>query len=146
MEASNRISPGADRASPDSKAFEAMKARVVTRSFGVRFGAFGVDYTSKKVVLDQDGQQPGASGGGAAPTSQGGQAGKARERLLEEASYVSWRDAFSQQEQARAQGAQPGKSTHPNPVWRRGLDAYAKARNMLRAESIRATRTSLAVA
>ena len=142
MEASTQISGRADRPSPDAKAFEAVKARVVTRSFGVRLGAFGVDYTSKKVILDQDGREPGQAPDAAVRASR---TRKARGKLLEEASYVSWREATGQ-DATDSQAAQAGRSTHPDPLWRRGLDAYAKARDMLRVGSSRAARASLAVA
>jgi hypothetical protein len=76
---------------------ETLKARVVTRAFGIRLGPIAVDYTFKQMEVD-----PGSSG---QPQDQSRQ-------------------------QAAAQ-AQQAASTHPDPTWRRGLTAYARAGSQL---------------
>jgi len=127
MEASS----GIRQASRDQQ-FDTVKARVVTHSFGLRIGAFGVDYTSKKVTVDPDektGKKKQDTRGQAFETEM------ERERLREQTLDASWRDTSTQNNAA---------ASHPDPAWRRGLAAYAKARDMVRTAG--RSSTTLAVA
>jgi len=145
---------------------------VVTRSFGVRIGSFGVDYTSKKVEVDPEEQsarkQRDTSG-------QAFQTEMERERLRREVADAAWneRQNAAVAERADAAGAAGDPETEPgtgagseaqasqqtqtsrqaqetarseDPLWRRGLTAYAKARDMLLADAARSRGTRLAVA
>jgi len=170
MEATRQIR----QASQSNQAFDAVKARVVTRSFGMRIGSFGVDYTSKKVEVDPEEQsarkQRDTSG-------QAFQTEMERERLRREVADAAWNErqnaawttrtgdtaASGDPEpgaEAGTQSAQqsPSASTgqasrqaqeaprREDPLWRRGLTAYAKARDMLLADAARSRGTRLAVA
>jgi hypothetical protein len=129
MEASSQI-----RQASQNQLLASVSARVITRAFGLRLGGFGVDYTSKQVLVDPEGQTE---------RKQADTAGQAfnseldRDNLREQVFDASWREAVHTPEPA---------PTHPDPVWRKGLQAYARARDMLLAESARAARTKLAVA
>lgn len=165
------------RIAPQNGLVDSLKARVVTKAFGLRIGAFGVDYTSKSVEVDPD-QARSASAATAAsaaaspsvvsadatiaPASpqapdtraQAFQAEMTRARLHQQLSDASSlrtgraaqdgppSDGASQGQDATAQAA----SSHPDPVWRRGLAAYAQARDLLRSDSRRLASTRLAVA
>ncbi|MFP5223271.1 MAG: hypothetical protein ACLGSA_13350 [Acidobacteriota bacterium] len=162
MEATRQIR----QASQSSQAFDAVKARVVTRSFGVRIGSFGVDYTSKKVEVDPEEQsarkQRDTSG-------QAFQTEMERERLRREVTDAAWNErqnaavaagAASGAETNAGTGTPPGQdaqtgqastqarasSPTEDPLWRRGLSAYAKARDLLLADAARSRGTRLAVA
>ena len=133
MEASSQI-----RQASQNQVSEALKARVVTRAFGIRLGGFGVDYTSKEVTVDPGGQNKTGQTG----QDTRGQAFETemdRERLREQIFDAPWQEAAAPQQQQAA-------ASHPDPVWRKGLQAYAKAKNMLLADSARAGSTRLAVA
>jgi len=157
------------QASQSNQAFDAVKARVVTRSFGVRIGSFGVDYTSKKVEVDPEEQaarkQRDTSG-------QAFQTEMERERLRREVADAAWNERQNAAVAARAgasgdpesgAGAEPGPGSQASqhtqtsrqgqetprsedPLWRRGMTAYAKARDMLLADAARSRGTRLAVA
>jgi hypothetical protein len=161
--------------SSSNQAFDAVKARVVTRSFGVRIGSFGMDYTSKKVEVDPEEQsarkQRDTSG-------QAFQTEMERERLRREVADAAWNERQNAFVAARADangdpetraetgtnsGTQPDQvaqqgqanqttrqaqetSRNDDPLWRRGLTAYVKARDMLLADAARSRGTRLAVA
>lgn len=115
-------------------ASEVLKARVVTRTLGVRLGGFGVDYTSRQVVLD-----PEASAG-EAPLREAARTlteSAARSQAAERVYDASWREPTPD--------AAPVPD-HPDPAWRKGLRAYAKARDILLTDASASGRTSLAVA
>ncbi|WP_051272643.1 hypothetical protein [Fundidesulfovibrio putealis] len=165
MEATSQLR----QTSSSNQAFDAVKARVVTRSFGVRIGSFGVDYTSKKVEVDPEEQsarkQRDTSG-------QAFQTEMERERLRREVADAAWneRQNAAVAERADAAGASGDPENEPgtgaaseaqanqttrqaqetarseDPLWRRGLSAYAKARDMLLADAARSRGTRLAVA
>lgn len=157
--------------SSSSQAFDAVKARVVTRSFGVRIGSFGVDYTSKKVEVDPE-EQPATKKRDS--SGQAFQTEMERERLRREVTDAAWNerqnaawtvrgDAIGNPEtgsEAEA-GADSGAQTpqadqatrqaqetprSQDPLWRRGMTAYSKARDMLLADAARSRGTRLAVA
>lgn len=129
MEATGQI-----RQASQNQAFEAVKARVITRAFGIRLGGFGVDYSSKQVVVDQDGQTGGAKRD---TTGQAFETEIERERLREQMSAAQPGDSASDPQQA---------SSPQDPMWRRGLTAYAKARDVLLLDAARSGSTRLAVA
>lgn len=115
-------------------ASEVLKARVVTRSLGVRLGGFGVDYTSRQVVLD-----PEASAG-EAPLREAARTltdSVARSQAAERVHDASWREPAPDV---------PPAPDHPDPAWRKGLRAYAKARDLLLTDASASGRSSLAVA
>jgi len=129
MEASSQI-----RQASQNQISEALTARVVTRAFGIRLGGFGVDYTSKQVTVDpgtKTGKTDQDTRGQAFETEMG------RERLREQIFDTPWQEAATQQQAA---------SSHPDPVWRRGLQAYDKAKNILLTDAVRARSTRVAVA
>jgi hypothetical protein len=129
MEASSQI-----RQASQNQLSEALTARVVTRAFGIRLGGFGVDYTSKQVTVD-----PGAQTGNTSQDTNGQafETELSRERLRDQIFDTPWQEPSPEQQAA---------SSHPDPAWRRGLQAYAKAKNMLLVDSARAKSTRLAVA
>lgn len=160
--------------SSSSQAFDAVKARVVTRSFGMRIGSFGVDYTSKKVEVDPEEQSASKKRD---TSGQAFQTEMERERLRREVTDAAWNERQNAAVAARvgAKGASddpepraddgtqtdqqpPSASTgqasrqaqetsrSEDPLWRRGLTAYAKARDMLLADAARSRGTRLAVA
>lgn len=129
MEATVRI-----RQASQNQAFEAVKARVITRAFGIRLGGFGVDYTSKQVEVDQDGKTGGAKRD---TTGQAFETEIERERLREQMSAAQSSGSVSDPQQS---------STSLDPMWRRGLAAYAKAQDVLRLDAARTGSTRLAVA
>lgn len=156
MEATSQL-----RQTSSDQAFDALKARVVTRSFGVRIGGFGVDYTSRKVEVDPEDhaarKQPDTA-------RQAFQTEMERERLRREVVDAAWRER-SQSDAASADGqaasladsradsresrqtqARDSAVSHEDPLWRRGLSAYAKARDQLLADVARSRGTRLAVA
>lgn len=146
MEATSQLR----QASSSSQAFDAVKARVVTRSFGVRIGSFGVDYTSRKVELDPEEQSARKNRD---TSGQAFQTEMERERLRQEVSDVAWNERS--QDSGAQDGARPGTQAeaqtaaapaHEDPLWRRGLAAYAKARDLLLADAVRTKGTRLAVA
>lgn len=115
------------------QSFEALKARIVTRAFGIRIGGFGVDYTSKKVTVDPDEKAQEKSRDTRSQAFATEMAREAlRERLLNTA--------------GSGQAGQAARSSHPDPLWRRGLTAYAKAMDMFQADAAREASTTLAVA
>lgn len=128
-------SPAIGQASRE-QAFEALKARVVTRSFGIRIGGFGLDYTSKKVTVDPDEK---AKQSGRDTRGQEFATEMDRERLRQMLYDTPWSGSAQAGQSSQA-------SSHPDPAWRRGLTAYARARDMLRADAARASGTTLAVA
>ncbi|GFK94711.1 hypothetical protein NNJEOMEG_02558 [Fundidesulfovibrio magnetotacticus] len=115
---------------------EPLKARVVTRSLGVRLGGFGVDYTSRRVVVDPG---PGQAGDQA-------QAQAAAKALAEAAARQAGAERVFEADWSDPTPEFTPAPDHPDPVWRRGLRAYAKARDMLRADAASSRRQSLAVA
>jgi hypothetical protein len=129
MEASSQV-----RQASQNQLLASVSARVITRAFGLRLGGFGVDYTSKQVVVDPEGQtarkQPDTAG-------QTFNSELDRTGLREQVFDAPWSEAVQTPEPA---------PNHPDPVWRKGLQAYARARDMLLAESARSARTVLAVA
>ncbi|MFZ5426597.1 MAG: hypothetical protein ACOZEN_06460 [Thermodesulfobacteriota bacterium] len=125
-------SAGIRQASRDQSSFDAVKARVVTHAFGLRLGAFGLDYTSKKVTVDPDekaGKKRQNTRGQEFETE------LERERLRERVFDASFREASSMPETS---------SSHPDPAWRRGLAAYAKARDLVRASGRVSTKLAVA--
>jgi len=122
------------RQASTAQAREALKARVVTRSLGVRLGGFGVDYTSKKVVLDPESSAREAQ---VQETARNLTESVARSQSDERVFEAAWRDPAPDV---------PPAPDHPDPAWRKGLRAYAKARDLLRADASAAGRASLAVA
>ena len=157
--------------SSSNQAFDAVKARVVTRSFGVRIGSFGVDYTSKKVEVDPE-EQSARKQQQRDTSGQAFQTEMERERLRREVADAAWNERQNAAVAARA-GAAGNQETEPgtgagseaqasqqtqtsrqaqetarseDPLWRRGLTAYAKARDMLLADAARSRGTRLAVA
>lgn len=157
--------------SSSNQALDAVKARVVTRSFGVRIGSFGVDYTSKKVEVDPEEQSARKKRD---TSGQAFQTEMERERLRREVADAAWierqnaavaerADAAGdpdaraeaeaqagQQSQSASAGQASGQAQEAprsdDPLWRRGLAAYSKARDMLLADAARARGTRLAVA
>lgn len=160
--------------SSSSQAFDAVKARVVTRSFGMRIGSFGVDYTSKKVEVDPEEQSASKKRD---TSGQAFQTEMERERLRREVTDAAWNErqnavwttrtgetAASGDLDARADAETQADQQSPSvstgqasrqaqeaprsedPLWRRGLTAYAKARDMLLADAARSRGTRLAVA
>lgn len=154
--------------SSSNQAFDAVKARVVTRSFGVRIGSFGVDYTSKKVEVDPEEQSARKKRD---TSGQAFQTEMERERLRREVADAAWMERQNapvagasgdpdagveagMQAGQQAPPASPGQASgqaqaaprNENPLWRRGLAAYSKARDMLLADAARARGTRLAVA
>lgn len=157
--------------SSSNQAFDAVKARVVTRSFGVRIGSFGVDYTSKKVEVDPEEQSARKKRD---TSGQAFQTEMERERLRREVADAAWNERQNaavagradaagdpdaraeaeaqagQQSQEASAGQAPGLAQaaprSDDPLWRRGLAAYSKARDMLLADAARARGTRLAVA
>jgi hypothetical protein len=129
MEASSQV-----RQASQNQLLASVSARVITRAFGLRLGGFGVDYTSKQVVVDPEGQteRKQVDAAGQAFNSEHDPEGP-KEQVFD----AAWREAIQTPEPA---------PTHPDPVWRKGLQAYARARDMLLADSARAARTKLAVA
>lgn len=129
MEASSQV-----RQASQNQLLASVSARVITRAFGLRLGGFGVDYTSKQVVVDPESlaerKQPDTAGQAFTTEME-------RERLREKVFDASWSES--------AQAPEPAPS-HPNLAWRKGLQAYARARDMLLADTARAARTKLAVA
>lgn len=159
--------------SSSNQAFDAVKARVVTRSFGVRIGSFGVDYTSKKVEVDPEEQSARKKRD---TSGQAFQTEMERERLRREVADAAWNERQNAavagrtdaadaagaagspdaRAEAEAQAGQQSQETSAgqaqaaprsdDPLWRRGLAAYSKARDMLLADAARARGTRLAVA
>ena len=90
---------------------KSLKARVVTTAIGFRIGPLGVDYSSKRVEIDPE----------EASTNQEGQSG----------SRQAFEQALARGEAAgtaaRLEDATAKANSHPDPAWRRGLAAYAKA-------------------
>ena len=153
------------RATPQSVSFDSLKARVITRAFGLRLGAFGVDYTSKSVEVDPDQatsaqasvDPESAPNAGAAWRSrqdtraQAFQTEMERETLRQQAWDVSSsQTAQPQNSQTTSQGnasATASASTDgASPAKRLGLNAYARARDLLRSDALRLASTRLAVA
>jgi len=155
------------RAAPQNNHFDSLKARVVTKAFGLRIGAFGVDYTSKSVEVDPDQQQAAgstrdsgsrqAAGGASTPErdtrAQAFQTEMERETLRRQVYGAPYRQAAQTGPASPADTAAPDPSpssqafsNHPDPVWRRGLAAYAQARQLLRSDAQRMASTRLAVA
>lgn len=168
MEASGQLR----QTSSSNQAFDAVKARVVTRSFGVRIGGFGVDYTSKKVEVDPEEQPTRAQRD---TSGQAFQTEMERERLRREVADAAWNErqnaawtartgaagASGDPETGAGAGTDSGTQTtqadqtsrqaqetsrSEDPLWRRGLTAYAKARDMLLADAARSRGVRLAVA
>ncbi|WP_243311765.1 hypothetical protein [Fundidesulfovibrio agrisoli] len=117
--------------------FDALSARVVTRAFGVRIGGFGLDYSSREVLVDPDSRGGAGLGGALARAALAAQAGSDAQKASERVFEASWSEA------GPALADPP--PDHPDPAWRKGLRAYAKARDLLRADAARG-RTYLAVA
>ena len=162
------------RSVPQSSLYDSLKARVVTKAFGLRIGAFGVDYTSKSVEVDPEQRKdakPSLDPGGrrdqtaagrasASPTDTRAQAFQTemqRETLRRQVWDVPYRTGDQADAQAGAadsagtgqdptSGASASSSSHPDPAWRRGLTAYAQARDLLRSDALRLASTRLAVA
>lgn len=165
MEASGQLR----QTSSSNQALDAVKARVVTRSFGVRIGSFGVDYTSKKVEVDPEEQSANKKRN---TSGQAFQTEMERERLRREVADAAWNERqnaawtartgasgapearsdegtdsgtqTTQTDQATTQAQETPRSE--DPLWRRGMTAYAKARDMLLADAARSRGTRLAVA
>lgn len=91
---------------------QTLKARVVTTAIGFRIGPLGVDYSSKRVELDPE--KPDSGQNGKPSLDQAYQQAKAR---FETASLQTELQSVA--------------SNHPDPQWRRGLSAYAKAQSAL---------------
>lgn len=153
------------RSAPQSTLFDSLKARVVTKAFGLRFGAFGVDYSSKSVEVDPDqvkdanpsldsGVRRGtqeASTSGRDTRAQAFQAEMERENLRQQLWDVPYnRTGTAETAEAANHTATPETSasfsSHPDPAWRRGLSAYTQARNLLLNDARRLASTRLAVA
>ncbi len=153
------------RTTPQSVSFDSLKARVVTKAFGLRIGAFGVDYTSKSVEVDPD--QTTSSQASVDPESNpnAGAAWTSRQDTRAQAFQTEmdreilrqqvWDVSYSQTDQPQgAQAAsQDGASTNTSastdgasPAKRLGLNAYARARDLLRSDALRLASTRLAVA
>lgn len=152
MEASGQI-----RQASQNQAFEAVKARVTTRAFGFRIGAFGVDYTSKKVEVDPDDQagrrkQGGSKAGGAGYSPAGLRSGAGRASSPDapsadaQASSSAFENPGAHSSAIASASGRTDGADHPDPAWRRGLAAYVKARDLLLSDSSRSGRVSLAVA
>jgi hypothetical protein len=158
MEASGQI-----RQASQNQPLEAVKARVTTRAFGFRLGAFGVDYTSKKVEVDPDDlarrrkqDNAAADAGGYSPASL--RSGARQAQAADDAAAQAQATGASGipadapvtpsavSGQTDAQSAQSAASAPADPAWRRGLAAYAKARDILLSGPSRSVRPSLAVA
>lgn len=123
---------------PANPPFDALSARVVTRAFGVRFGGFGLDYSSREVLVDPDSRNGADLGGALARAALAAQAGTEARNPSERVYEAAWRESGPE-----LTAAPP--PDHPDPAWRKGLRAYAKARDLLRADASR-SRASLAVA
>jgi len=120
---------------------DTLSARVVTRAFGVRIGGFGVDYSSRQVVIDPDrgsGANLGDALAKAALAAQASTGGLTPERVYD----AAWSETSLAGTGLAAASPEPD---HPDPAWRKGLRAYAKARDLLRADAAR-PRAALAVA
>ena len=129
MEASSQV-----RQASQNQMSASVSARVITRAFGLRLGGFGVDYTSKKVVVEPENQ---AERKQSDTTGQAFAVEMEREHLREQVFDAPWTESLQTPEPA---------PSHPDPAWRKGLQAYARARDMLLADSARSARTKLAVA
>ncbi|WP_243439237.1 hypothetical protein [Fundidesulfovibrio soli] len=117
--------------------FDALSARVVTRAFGMRIGGFGLDYSSRQVLIDPDSRNGSSLGGALAKSALAAQTGSEAQKASERVFEAAWSEAGPDL------AAPP--PDHPDPAWRKGLRAYAKARDLLRSDAAR-SRSSLAVA
>jgi hypothetical protein len=126
MEAANAI-----RDASQNSALDAGTARMVTKAFGLRLGALEVDYTTRKVEFPV---QAGSSGNG-------------KPANILEALFRgdSGQAAGPSQTQEMDTAALDAASSHPDPLWRRGLTAYARTKDQLRRDAANATRAVLAV-
>lgn len=107
MEASSAI-----RDASQITLLQTLKARVVTTAIGFRIGPLGVDYSSRRVELDPEKPDSGQSG----------------QPSLDQA-YQQAKNRF--EAQSASTQTQSIAANHPDPQWRKGLSAYAKAQNAL---------------
>jgi len=120
-----------------------------------------VDYTSKKVEVDPDGQagrgrQNGTAAEYAGYSPSGLRTGTAGQSSQEPAGQDAATATSSQGAPSTPDSAAEAYSgaatsghdaaSHPDPLWRKGLTAYAKAKDLLLSDTSRTGRISLAVA
>lgn len=108
---------------------KSLKARVVTTAIGFRIGPLGVEYSSKRVEIDPK-------------TSSSDQEPESNARQAFEQTQVR-QDAL---EAAQLDDTAAKAQNHPDPTWRKGLAAYAKAQSMGRGGGCGELRSVLAVA
>lgn len=117
--------------------YEAVKARVITHAFGFRLGPFGVDYSSRRVEVDPEAKSGRKRREGAGSNAAEGFAARFASAGAGGAPDLKGEPFEAAGESARAVPSPP--PDHPDPAWRKGLAAYAKARDILLAGSHRAT-------
>ncbi len=105
--------------SPTPSQYEAVKARVVTRAFGVRLGIFGVDYTSRQVSIDPD--------AGAGRSQSGGQTGQEQAGTRDAGGFARPDAHDAVWTEAAALTETPRPRAPSDPAWRKCIAAYARA-------------------